>query len=208
MDVWLYANDYTWDLKKTEMISAHEPPINPALEKSESIKRKNRNKKDGQFPMLIMQLSHILLQNKTWKNRAGLRVFLLVNNEWTEKDQKIFDSLIGYLRLQVNDIVVVKQPKAEFITFQQIIKKEKTFKQMKQHYFELNQQIYSFSKNTYFIFFALPELPPVEHPQVSTVYIFHIFVFFLFFCVCVCVCMCFLGQNMSDVLAIKVTHVI
>merc|ERR1712154_49049 len=50
VDIWLFAEDYTFDII------------------SKSIQ-------DSGFPMLIMQLAHILLQNKVWDKAAGLRKY-------------------------------------------------------------------------------------------------------------------------------------
>jgi len=57
IDVWLFASDYTFNLSNIQ-----------------------NNNRDDTFPMLMMQLGHILVQNKVWvkKAHAKLRVLLMV----------------------------------------------------------------------------------------------------------------------------------
>merc|ERR1712154_249783 len=95
VDIWLFADDYSFNLKE-------------------------RSIKDSGFPMLIMQLSHILLQNKVWDKAAGLRVFLLVDDQWNEEDQLNFDDIVKELRLGIDQVVVLKQPSMRRPTWRHI----------------------------------------------------------------------------------------
>ena len=89
VDVWLFTDDYSFDLETNSM--------------------------DSGFPMLLMQLAHILLLNKVWEKAAGLRVMLVVPNSWTTEDQNHFDALINELRLKIDDVVVFKEPNISLV---------------------------------------------------------------------------------------------
>merc|ERR1712129_148521 len=128
VDIWLFADDYIFNLTQ-------------------------RSIKDSGFPMLIMQLSHILLQNKVWDKAAGLRVFLLVNSEWNERNQVNFDTLVRNLRLGIDQVVVRKQPNCVKPSWRQIIANpEKCRRQFKKYYKTLNSTMTSLSSQTYFTF--------------------------------------------------------
>ena len=77
VDVWLFAEDYTFDVELNDEY-------------------------DKDFPMLIMQLSHILLQNKLWDKKAKLRVFIFVSSSWNTTKSEHFDAIIKKLRLGMN----------------------------------------------------------------------------------------------------------
>jgi len=136
VDIWLFADDYTFDLNDTT--------------------------KDYGFPMLIMQLAHILLQNKVWDKAAGLRVFLLVNNKWNEADQLNFDTIVKDLRLGIDQVVVLKQPKMKKPSWKSIIDNKMKKKHLKKYYSTLNSTMVSLSSQTYFTFLKLPLLPPQD----------------------------------------------
>ena len=136
VDIWLFADDYTFDLNDTT--------------------------KDYGFPMLIMQLAHILLQNKVWDKAAGLRVFLLVNNKWNESDQLNFDTIVKDLRLGIDQVVVLKQPTMKKPSWKSIINNKMKKKHLKKYYSTLNSTMVSLSSQTYFTFLKLPQLPPTE----------------------------------------------
>jgi len=142
IDVWLFATDYT---------------LNEA--------NLSNNYKDDTFPMLLMQLAHILLQNKIWTKRAKakLRVLLMVNNKWDQYDKKRFDKLLKKLRLNdVDNWITVKEP--ENYTkpkWNDIINGNKKSKDFKKYYNSLNNTIKSLSSESYFTFMKLPQLPPV-----------------------------------------------
>ena len=136
MDIWLFASDYTFSLS----------------DKS----------KDIGFPMLMMQLAHILLQNKVWDKAAGLRVFLLVNNKWNESDQQNFDTMVKDLRLGIDQVVVLKQPSMKKPSWQSIIDQKMKKKHLKKYYSTLNSTMVSLSSQTYFTFIKLPQLPPTN----------------------------------------------
>eukprot|EP01083_Nonionella_stella_P181753 652076_1 len=148
VDIWLFADDYTFNLKDRLC--------------------------DRGFPMLIMQLSHILLQNKVWDKAAGLRVFLLVNNAWNEGDQLNFDNIVKELRLGIDQVVVLKQPSKRKPDWNAIGEDENEIKMnrkyFKKYYATLNSTMVSLSSQTYFTFFKLPPLPSKINTQLCTLY--------------------------------------
>ena len=143
IDVWLFANDYTFDLMNID-----------------------NNNKDDKFPMLIMQLSHILLQNKVYakKAKAKIRVLLMVDNKWGQSDQNNFDLLLRELRLKdsIDHLQILKEP-VNYVKpkWEQIIKGKKKSSHLKKYYNSLNSTIKSLSSETYFTFMKLPEFPPI-----------------------------------------------
>jgi len=141
VDIWLFADDYSFDLADRS--------------------------RDRGFPMLIMQLSHILLQNKVWDKAAGLRVFLLVDNRWNEEDQHNFDDIVKELRLGIDQVVVLKQPTMKKPTWEQTLEGKMKKKHWKKYYSTLNSTMVSLSSQTYFTFIKLPELPPIDMRQLA-----------------------------------------
>ncbi len=83
MDVWLFANDYNLDM--------------------------DHSVKDSGFPMLLMQLAHILLLNKVWEKKAGLRIFLIVPISWDDERKNKFENIIRDLRLRVQAVVPLQE---------------------------------------------------------------------------------------------------
>jgi hypothetical protein len=90
VDVWLFADDYTYELgdRHTGDVKMEKP--------------------DGNFPMLIMQLAHIILLNRIWTKQAKLRVILVVDDEWDVDQQAKFDSAIRELRLDCESVISIK----------------------------------------------------------------------------------------------------
>eukprot|EP01084_Bolivina_argentea_P303273 523567_1 len=116
---------------------------------------------DDKHAILMMRLVHSLCQNPLWKKAAELRVFLLVNNQWNENDQKTFDRIVNSkkLKFEVDQVVVLKHTK----TFQKplwkrVINGEMTQKHLKKYYGMLNSTMVSLSSETYFTFINLPKL--------------------------------------------------
>merc|ERR1712154_47034 len=125
------------------------------------------NCKDDTFPMLIMQISHILLSNKVWikKVKAKLRVILIINNEWNENDKKIFDILLKNLRLNDIDnwITIKEQTKYIKPEWNDIINNQNDELDLKKYYDSLNNTIRSLSSESYFTFIKLPQFPPFNN---------------------------------------------
>merc|ERR1712113_1021781 len=122
------------------------------------------NAKDNVFPMLMMQISHILLQNKVWIKtaKAKLRVLLIINNEWNAIDRNVFDAMLKKLRLnEVHQWITVKEP--ENYTkpkWSEIMKGTLNGLHFKKYYDSLNNTIKSLSSESYFTFMKLPQFPP------------------------------------------------
>lgn len=143
IDVWLFANDYTFNFMDID-----------------------NNCKDNIFPMLIMQLSHILLQNKVWikKAKAKLRVLLMVDNKWEASDKRNFEMLLKQLRLtdSIDHLQILKQPENyKKVEWESIINGKKKSSNLKKYYNSLNSTIKSLSSETYFTFLKLPQFPPI-----------------------------------------------
>ena len=87
IDVWLFASDYTFNLSNVR-----------------------NNCRDDTFPMLMMQLAHILVRNHQWskKAHAKLRVMLMVDNQWDHRDRDNFDAMLQQLRLTELEVQVLK----------------------------------------------------------------------------------------------------
>lgn len=142
IDIWLFASDYSFDIMNLD-----------------------NNCKDDTFPMLMMQLAHILLQNKVWvkKAKAKLRVLLMVNNKWDQSDKSNFDALLKQLRLNdIDNLIILKEP--ENYTkpkWESIIDGKKKSSNLKKYYNSLNGTIKSLSSETYITFMKLPKFPPI-----------------------------------------------
>jgi len=153
IDVWLFARDYSLRMERLD-----------------------ENRKDGVFPMLLLQLAHILLRNKVWSRRAGarLRVLLFVDNRWAQSDQQRFEATLKELRLNdIAHIEILKEPEmAQRPSWAQLAEaqgdaKQKA-KQLRQWWNALNSTMKSLSSQTYFTFLKLPELPPQRDDDTET----------------------------------------
>eukprot|EP00485_Elphidium_margaritaceum_P002943 CAMPEP_0202707636 /NCGR_PEP_ID=MMETSP1385-20130828/19934_1 /ASSEMBLY_ACC=CAM_ASM_000861 /TAXON_ID=933848 /ORGANISM="Elphidium margaritaceum" /LENGTH=969 /DNA_ID=CAMNT_0049366387 /DNA_START=21 /DNA_END=2930 /DNA_ORIENTATION=+ len=138
VDIWLFAEDYSLNLDAEHAAM------------------------DRGFPMLIMQFAHILLTNKVWDKAAGLRVFLLVGDEWSDDDQQRFSAIVKDLRLDVDSVVVLKQTALRRPSWQSIIADESEKQRLLKYYQSLNETIVSLSSQTYFTFLRMPDLPPID----------------------------------------------
>merc|ERR1712228_687906 len=141
IDIWLNAKDYSFDVNNLQ-----------------------NNCKDDTFPMLMMQISHILLSNKVWikKAKAKLRVLLIINNEWAQQDRIQFDALLKKLRLNdIDNWITVKEPENYSKPRWKDIESGKADGlRLKKYYDSLNNTIKSLSSESYFTFMKLPEFPP------------------------------------------------
>ena len=141
IDIWLNAKDYSFDAENLQ-----------------------NNHKDDIFPMLMMQISHILLQNKVWikKAKAKLRVLLIINNDWNQHDRMRFDALLKEMRLNdISNWITVKEP--ENYTkpkWKDIASGKEDALHLKKYYDSLNNTIKSLSSESYFTFMKLPQFPP------------------------------------------------
>jgi len=146
IDVWLFANDYTFESHAVE-----------------------HNCKDDVFPMLIMQLAHVLLRNKVWKkSNAKLRVLLMVGNKWGQDDKHNFEALLQHLRLKrtIDHLQILKEPENySKPTWQQIADGKRKASSLKKYYNSLNATIKALSSETYFVFMKLPQFPPVADEE-------------------------------------------
>ncbi|ETO30640.1 hypothetical protein RFI_06481 [Reticulomyxa filosa] len=152
VDVWIWANAYTYDLR-------------------------DQDKKDMAFPMLMMQLAHIIMLNRVWDKKASLRVMLVVDEHWTPKHDSQFGEMIRELRLKVEQVVPVQKPKVDVPQWQDVLQEiksdvESTFSEIKatermiSYYQSINQTMHEQSKQTQLTFLALPQMPPISKNKV------------------------------------------
>jgi len=155
VDVWISGDKYTYDYK-------------------------DQNHKDKTFPMLMMQLAHILMLNKVWDKKANLRVFLLVNEHWQTSDRDKFDIIMKDLRIKVEKVEEVKLKSFPNLNWNALleeiqscehpeieIKETKTAKEMKSYYQLLNEIMVEKSKKTHLTLLAMPKMPPLPKNKIA-----------------------------------------
>ena len=137
VDLWLFTKNYSFTIEN--------------------------NQYDQNFPMLICQLTHILLQNKTWVKRAKLRIFLVQNyydtdklrTKWTDDDKVKFSEILQKIRLKTSQIIFIDLKADKPTNYYDNDYPNK----IKKYYKKLNNQIKKYSTKTYFLLMNLPDFP-------------------------------------------------
>ena len=163
VDAWLFADDYTFIVNG---VTSDDYSRDEILEKRTKKRMENGLQYDIDFPMLMMQLAHIILLNRKWSNVAKLRVFLVISeDDWSTARQQQFDFILNELRLGVEQSVVLKEPSNVLHkpTWDEILNGDIEDNEMILYWKEINRMIKGLSSQTLFSFIKLPKLPPMHN---------------------------------------------
>ena len=118
VDVWLFSDDYSFDINLNDDDDGVSGGGNVEMSRNENENGNGNgngglNEYDNDFPMLMMQLAHLILLNRKWGSIAKLRIFIVIkeDEEWNNSKQKRFDDILKELRLSVDKCVILKRPK-------------------------------------------------------------------------------------------------
>jgi len=121
---------------------------------------------DTGFPMLLLQLAHIVSLNKKWQRIAHMRILLFISDQ---EEEQIVETLRGFLylaRIDVQQVVSIRAPREA-----RVLKvgsdgegvDHDLCDSYERYYEQLNQLIIKETKYSRFVFMKLPDLPPIDH---------------------------------------------
>jgi len=120
---------------------------------------------DVGFPMLLLQLAHIVSLNKKWQRVVHMRILLFINDQDEAQVLEIIQGFLYLARISVEQIITIRAPKEDHsleLSKEGLGVAQDACDSYGRYYEQLNQLILKETKYSRFVFMKLPDLPPID----------------------------------------------